>query len=323
MRPSLQERCDLFIENRDVIKETFKWENGLLYPVCANLFCARGKHADAGRLRDCTELLKRHTGVFSTFRGNVKLATVSMLAAGDAPEVRMADMLDNYAALKKHFYASEYLALAALLLTESAGGRDVAAVADRARAIYDKMRREHPFLTSSEDSVLALLLALSEKDDFALIADMEDCYQRLKPTFGIGNDLQAVSQVLSLADGPTMEKSARLIALFEALRAAGLKYGRHHELSVLAALSVLPVDIQQAVADIADVNEYLTPLPGYKGILGADARTRLMHAAMLVGDEYAPDPTMDAAAMGSVLAALAAQQTAMCATVICCSTASH
>ena len=59
----------------------------------ANLFCARGKAADADELRRCNELLKRQTGLFSNFRGTARLVVVTMLAADDAPDdVRLADI---------------------------------------------------------------------------------------------------------------------------------------------------------------------------------------------------------------------------------------
>ena len=314
MRDTLQRRCELYIQNRDTLRKTFKWDNSDMYALCANLFCARGKAADADELRRCNELLKRQTGLFSNFRGTARLVVVTMLAADDAPDdVRLADMLDAYDQLKKHFSGSQYLAAAALLLAETPHSRPAADVADRARSIYNKMRKEHPFLTGSDDSVLALLLALSDKDEYALIAEMEDCYQRLKPSFGMGDGLQGASHVLALAPGATLDKSARMIALYEGLRKAGRKYGKSYELTVLAALSILPVGIDTAVADMLDADAWLAAQPGYRGIFGEPRRKRLTHAAMLVADDHAPDPAMDAASMATTLAMIAAQQTATAA----------
>ncbi len=316
MRATLEDRCGLFIENRDIIRDRYKWENAILYPICANAFCVRGKTADPDRLRQCDALLKSRTGAFSNFRGSVRLPVLSMLAAGDAPEADLEQMLVNYELLKKHFSRSEYLALAALLLAQNGGGKPADDVAQRARAIYERIRREHPFLTGSEDSVLSVLLALSDKDELVLIAEMEDCYKRLKPTFGSGNDLQGATHVLALAEGATLEKCARLIALSDSLRAAGARFRPYRMLPLLAALSVLPVEISEATADVMDVYEYLRPLKGYRGIFGADRRTRLSHAVMLTADEYAPGPEMNAAAIGGTLAAIAAQQAAMCTVMI-------
>ena len=58
MKAELQKLCDLFIANRDIAKEAFKWDNSAVYPLCANIFCARGLKADAEKLRQCKEIIK-------------------------------------------------------------------------------------------------------------------------------------------------------------------------------------------------------------------------------------------------------------------------
>ena len=121
MRDSLQCLCDEFVANRNVIKSKFKFENSYLYPVCASIFCARGVRADADKLLDAKQLLKDKTGVFSNFRGNLKLPVCSMLAAKSAPERRMETAMDNYKLLRQQFGPSSYLALAAFFLIVGKG----------------------------------------------------------------------------------------------------------------------------------------------------------------------------------------------------------
>ena len=128
MRDSLQRLCDEFVANRNVIKSKFKFENSYLYPVCASIFCARGVRADADKLLDAKQLLKDKTGVFSNFRGNLKLPVCSMLAAKSAPERRMETAMDNYKLLRQQFGPSSYLALAAFFLADMgvSGSRSIA-----------------------------------------------------------------------------------------------------------------------------------------------------------------------------------------------------
>lgn len=45
-----------------------------------------------------------------------------------------------------------------------------------ARNIYNKMKKDHPFLTSGEDAVFAVLMAVSEKSDEILMEEMEACH---------------------------------------------------------------------------------------------------------------------------------------------------
>ena len=157
MRDSLQRLCDEFVANRNVIKSKFKFENSYLYPVCASIFCARGVRADADKLLDAKQLLKDKTGIFSNFRGNLKLPVCSMLAAKSAPEQRMETAMDNYKLLRQQFGPSSYLALAAFFLADmGVSGSRAQEAAERGKRIHRRMKQEHRFLTSAEDSVFAV-----------------------------------------------------------------------------------------------------------------------------------------------------------------------
>ena len=314
MTGDLQRICERFIENRDRVKAAFKWDSSLIYPACANLFCAVGKEADADRLAACRQLIKEHTGIFSNFRGNVRPALICMLSMEEDAESKLSRVLDTYQLLKQEFWGSSYLALVAYFLTDLAGEADAAAYAARGRTLYRRMKKEHPFLTSEEDSVFAVMMAVSEKSDDALIEDMEACYQLLKRRFHSANAVQTASHVLALADGTPEEKAGRVIELYDALLRAGSKYGRDYELAVLAALAIQRAEISQLADDITEADAFLAGQPGY-GFFGAGRRARLMHAAMIASDSRAPAIHVDAAAMTGTLAMIAAQQTALCATM--------
>lgn len=330
MRIELQQLCERFVAAKQAVKEQFGFENTQIYPVCANVFCAKGIQPDAEQLADCKKLLKAETGPFSSFRGNLTAPIACMLAAGGNPEARLAQALEHYALLKTKFHASPYLALAAFLLADMGASACWEDVAARGRGIYLRMKREHPVLTSAEDSLYAVFMAFSEKTDDALIAEMEDCYARLKLRFSSSNNVQAASHVLCLAPGTPAEKIARMEQLYDAILAAGGKYGKTFELPTLAALSLLDAEQDALVTDLMDVDGFLSAQKGY-GLLGIDRKTRMMHAAMLVTDEYSTrqnraegsadrtpaEPSartaLGTAALAGTLAMLAAQQAAVCA----------
>lgn len=329
MRDSLQRLCEDFVENRDLLRKKFKWENSYIYPVCANIFCARGVRADADKLLDAKHLLKDRTGVFSNFRGSLTLPVCSMLAAKSAPEQRLEAAMDNYKLLRGQFGPSSYLALAAFFLADmGVSGSRAQETAERGGRIYKRMKQEHRFLTSAEDSVFAVLMAFAEQSDDALIADTEACYALVKQRFSGGNAAQSVSHVLALSQGTPEEKTQRFIQLYDAVRAAGGKYGKNYQLSTLAAVSVLDADVSEIVQNMMDVDAFLSEQKGY-GFLAMDRKTRMMHAAMLVSADYcAQDAALAAvmkdsiselasqtAVLAGTLAIIAAQQAAMCAVI--------
>ena len=312
MKAELQNLCALFIENRDIAKQAFKWDSSAVYPLCANIFCARGMTADTEKLSQSKEIIKSQTGILSNFRGNLKPALAAMLAAGERPEEKMSQALENYRILKQDFWGSEYLALVAFLLTDIADPYQVEEKAGRGKTIYQRMKKEHPFLTSSEDSVFAVMMAFSEKSDDGLIEDMEVCYQGLKAKFFVGDSVQTASHVLAMAGGAPAEKVDRVISLYEALRNAGVKYGRNYELATLAALAAMDVDLPTVTAEICEVDQFLSGQKGY-GFFGSGKGVRAMHAAMIVSDQYARRDQVDTAAMAGTLAMIIAQQMAMIA----------
>ena len=313
MKDSLQTLCRQFIENRETVKNVLRWENSHIYPICANIFCSRGVMASEEKLLACKQLIKDQTGVFSNFRGTIRPPVISMLSLDDQPAMRLSQALDNYSALKGHFWGSEYLALVAFQLTElTDSSLTVEEKAARGKALYQRMRKEHPLLTSSEDSVFAVLLAFSDKDDDALIDDMEACFRLLKERFFDGNSVQSASHVLAMAEGTAAEKTDRMLRLYDAIRAAGGKYSRSYGLAPLAALSILDVDIPTVTADMMDVDAFLAQQKGY-GFWGLDKRTRLTHAAMIVSDEYTARKPMETASIASAMALIAAQQMAVLA----------
>jgi len=320
MKDSLKMLCERFIAARDTVKTVFKMENSYIYPVSANVFISRGQEADAERLLACKRVINDQAGIFSNFRGTVRTPLACMLSLSDRPEEKMAQAMTFYDMLKQSFWGSEYLTLVAVLLTELTDGLDAEVRMERGKEIYRRMRKEHPFLTSSEDSVFAVLLAFSLKDNDALIEDMEASYRLLKERFSDSNCVQTASHVLALTDGAPQEKTDRMLQIYDSISAAGGKYGRHYELAVLAALSVLPADIGEMTADILDADAFLSEQKGY-GFWGLDRRTRMMHAAMLTADLHAPESHMESAALASTLSIVAAQQMAMCA-AICAASAS-
>ncbi len=314
MRTTLEQLCNNFISNRDAVKRIFKWENERLVAASAISLLNRGILADAAKLEECKKLLKENTGVFSNFRGNVEVPMVAQLVIADVPADKMKKTLKVYDILKQEFHGSEYLVLAAAVLSDMVSEEQAAKMAEKARVIYNKMKKDHPFLTSGEDSVYAVLMAVSEKSDEALMEEMEVCYKKLKESFSASNEVQALAHVLSIAEGGAEEKCKKVVALYDALRDAEVKYGKYHELVVLASLAMLPVEQSVLVEDIKTVDAFLEKQKGY-GFLGLDKKTRLMHAAMLVSCDYVKSNTTDIAAMTGTLAAVAAQQAAMCALI--------
>ncbi|MBS7525192.1 DUF4003 domain-containing protein [Fusibacter paucivorans] len=316
MRNSLSTLCDHFIENRDNIKKTFNWESAYLIPICAAMFANERQKPDANKMKHCRDILKEQVGLFSNFRGTGKLVMITMMAIDHNPEHKLENALEVYSSLKKHFFTSQYLPLVSMMITNMAGSVRYDTIAARTRHIYELMKHDHPFLTSSEDSVFAALLAMSELTDEQIVEETKRCYDCLKPEFFSGNAVQSLSHVLALCEGIAEDKCRKTLTLFNALKERGRKYGTNYELATLGVLAMIPADEASVIDDILSVDRFLSEQKGY-GIFGIDKKQRLMHAGMLVTSDYigVPDGLTSSTAVNAAMSLIAAQQAAMCAVI--------
>ncbi len=306
--------CLDLIRARDTIKRVYPMESGDLLPVSANVFVSRGVQADEERLRTCKAVIKAGAGIFSNLRGSMEVPLAARLCISPDPREHFAQIMQMYDLLKTCFRRNEYTVLLAVTYAELVSPLEAETAAKRGRGLYERMKKEHPFLTSGEDSVMAGFMAFSQKDDDTLLADMEQCYTLLRRHFSGRDSLQSVSHVLAMAEGSGEEKTEKLIRLYDSFRDAGRRYGKYRELSVLAAASLLPPDILTLRDTILELDRLLAEHKGFHG-LSMDKKTRLMYAAMLTADLYRQPETAELAISAAALAAVAAQQAAMCAVI--------
>lgn len=314
MRESLLRHCEAYIHNRDEIKSYFKRENQYMVAVCAFEFCDKNVLVDVERLLQCKNILEQTVGVFSKFRGNAYLPIICMLAADENPQARMAKAKEIHDALKLRFRDSEYVAMLATKLCEMIDEDQADGCGARAKDIYTLMKKEHPFLTGMEDSIFATLLAFSFKKDADLIEDIEVCFKMLKKFSNDNNAMQSLSHVLALTNEDPVKECERVLAIHKALEVRGYRYGKGYEMAILGALSILQSDISAIIEDIMEVDGFLAQQKGYNGF-GIDKKTRLMHAAILVANDYSNKSIANTAAITGTLVMMAAQQAAMCSII--------
>ena len=310
MKPELEKLCADYIANRDTVGKVFKWDSNDLYTVCANVFCACGQTADTDRLKECREVIKKHTGLFSKFRSKkVRSILASMLSLVEKPEERMTLANDYFSLLKRHFKGTEYLVLTAFLLADLADQTLTEETALRGKQIYRRMNQKHRILTNKTDSVFAMLMAFSGKSEDELTEEVEAGYLALKKHFSNSGASQTAAQVFSMTGGLPEEKAQRLNDLYDALTEAEIKYGHADELAPLAALSLSDTPIPTLVEDIKEADEFLKDQKGY-GTKEDELKKRALHAVMIVSDQYQGTDQVNVTLMTNTLDMLFAKQQA-------------
>lgn len=317
MNDLLKQRCELFVKNRDIMKDNFRWENSMMFPVCASIYTERGLEMNPDKIKLCKEIIKDNTGIFSIFKGIPFMALVTLLSLEEDPENKFSDVLKIYDILRNEFRSSPYLPLSAFVISYISESDDYVRVTQKAKDIYKMMKNEHPFLTSSEDCSYAVLTALSNLQADEAIDEMEKCYDILNSKFFSANAVQSLSHTLALGEESSVEKCNKVINIFDQLKYRNCKFGTGVELSVLGLLAITAEDIDLAVNDIVDVNEYLLSCKGF-GAFGMGKTQRIMYSTILVSQENKKqfsEHTMNITAVNSITNIIVAQQAAMTAVI--------
>ena len=308
-------RCKNLIKNKETMKSAFAWEDGLTHLACAGIFINKEQTANEEVLLQCKDILKQNTGIFSNFKSTAKPMIVTMLAANENPQLLLERGLKVYDLLKEEFMSSVYLPIAAMIIAQYADEARYAELAQRTRRIYKQMRADHPFLTSGEDSTFCALMALLDKPDEALLGDAEECYKILKSNFFSSNAVQSLSHVLAMCDGEPKIKCQRTMELFQKLKEAGHKYGTSYELPTLGVLAMADGNQDEIVAEMVEIDQWLSEQKGFGFFSGISAKQRLMYAGMIAQQDYINDKMMQSAAVNGVISLIVAQQAAMCAAI--------
>lgn len=321
MKEQTRVRCEQLVENKEKISTVFRWNTGLIHLACAGIFAAKDQAVEARTLQECKDLLKQRVGAFSNFRSTVQAPVVSMLALDENPERELECGLEVYRLLKNYFFTSAYLPLAAMMIAQLAPETAYEQIAVRTRALYDRMKAEHPFLTSGEDSAFCALMALSEKTDDVLIQEAESCYQILKGRFFSSNAVQSLSHVLALCDGGAEVKCQHTLELFDRLKGAGCRYGTEYELPTLGVLAMCGGNYDEIISEMTEIDKWLSGQKGFGFFSSITGKQRLMYAGILAGRDYLQENTMQTAAVNGTVSLIVAQEAAMCAAVAASSAA--
>lgn len=285
MNIGLQKKCSLFVENRNIIKEIFKWDGDLTALAGSSLFTFSDVTVNKEKLIQCNEILKHHFGSLSEFRGNAKIPLICQMAIMDNPESYLLSVKKTYELLNKSkVFGSDSKLISAITISSHIAITDIEKYIDRTYEIYNNMKENHKWLTSVNDLPFAAMLAVSDMDVDKLSIDMENCYNLLKDKFE-KNAAQSLSHVLALCDGDADKKCNKVCEIFDGLKIAKHSYGANYELASLGTISSLNVSNEQLIKEICEVDDYLKSQKGF-GSLSISSYSRRMYASLIVMNSH-------------------------------------
>ncbi|WP_336636332.1 DUF4003 family protein [Lysinibacillus fusiformis] len=216
----------------------------------ASTFVASGKTFDAVQYKHILQEMKKQSSWMSPLRTTVGYSIAANLMEHADAEKAVMNLLTNVNALKEaKFRSGNFSYIAAQFLTEDEKDKNAHAYA--ARALFDAIRKHHPFLTSYEDIPYAVLLS-SPSDDVEIRAEtMNRYYKELRTyNFNAGNELQWLSQVLTFLS-PQFDRQLvpNVVTIRDALKNQDVKVKAMHYplLGFLALLDLTHHQLQEVI----------------------------------------------------------------------------
>lgn len=323
-------RLQLLVANTQKIKKEFAWQNISISRLAAMMYAAEDREADPEAIRDAHELIKKNTGAFSTFRGNLSVGIAAMLSLSEDPQTRLEDALSVYEQLKAHkLTASDPLAMAAYEIAQHAEPERRRSAIERTRVFYEGMKENHRILTYHDDYVFAAMLGLSDLEPEAALKRMEQLYAELKPELRAGNGLQSLTQLLVLGDAD-LGTSARLLELRDLFRQRKVRLDKEYTLPSLGLLALLPAEPRIIADEIEENAAYLREQKGFGAWSILDQEMLLLISGLFVSRSVGEahrglsGPTLSTALTNLVVAQQAASIASIAAiTAISASTSSN
>lgn len=203
-----------------------------------NVYLARDQNFEAKAHEAAVEVIKKNEGWTSPLRSHLlHIAAAFMVMKDEDVESSLKLVNQNQKELNKvGFWKTSYTYLAALLMEKPEE-------AERARGLYEEMKKHHKFLTSNEDIPYAALLGSREGSLEERAATMNMYYRDLREQgFTMGNDLQWLSQIMTF-DSPAYDPRmvGRVLAIQQFFKDEKIKV-RLAQYPILGFLAVTQVD---------------------------------------------------------------------------------
>lgn len=289
MNTRIENRLDIFADYTMQLGKVLKWDYKLSHMLCSMLYTNEERILDANRIKEMREYIKKNTGIFSSFKGTTLPIIATMLSLDENPESLFTKTQILYDKMKQqNFRGSEYLTIAAMQVAKIKTESEYNRIINRMKEFYDRLRKIHPFLTSTDDYIYVAMVAMTDIDLELAIRRVVTIEDRLRPTLGGGNDMQALALVLLLADNDDDELCNKVLQLYKCLKDKKYKLRYNGTMSTLGVLAMTSNDMNLIAEELVNGAEYLKDKKGF-GAFSISKVQRAMFSANFVALQYVGD----------------------------------
>lgn len=324
MKNRLNLNIKVFEENMENARKAFVLNSSLESSAYASTFIGDKDPTSSETLKNAKKVLKNKSKLFSSLlwsnAGNAVIATV---ARSEDPEYTIEQLTLIHKMLNKLFMDSDYLVLAATMIYNSCKPSEYESIVRKTREIFLAVRKDHPFITGSEDITNCVLMALASIDPKISAANCEANFNALKSVFSGSNKIQYMAGILTVFDGDPLEKAKKVRKVSDMFKARNFRFDSISH-SAVAAIAMIADDyeLEEVVDTIAATSDLLKKVRGM-GALGVGKDIRTLIAMAMVIDAYTngSDSKIKDSAMSAIVSAIIEAEEAAIAAAIAASSA--
>ncbi|GAA0771474.1 DUF4003 domain-containing protein [Clostridium subterminale] len=289
MNTRIENKLDIFADYTIQLGKVLKWDYRLSHMLCSMLYTNEERILDANRIKEMRDYIKKNTSIFSSFKGTTLPIIATMLSLDESPERLFTKTQLLYDKMKQqNFRGSEYLTIAAMQVAKIKIESEHDRVINRMKEFYDKLRKVHPFLTSTDDYIYVAMVAMTDIDLDLAIRRVVTIENRLKPILGGGNDMQALALVLLITDNDDDELCSKVLELYKCLKDKKYKLHYNGTMSTLGVLAMTSSNMYLIAEELVNGAEYLKDKKGF-GAFSIGKVQRAMFSANFVALQYVGD----------------------------------
>ncbi len=313
----LQQKTSANLEIFDQLKAKLKWKvsDQRVLMMAASMYVINGKTFDYGKFVRLADYIKQEVGIFSSLKSQSRFTIAAML------DVRFANPREKFQELRRiykrlietGFRRGIFTYISAMvLLSHAKENGDFSDDILKTDAMFQKMKDEHSFLTSSSDYPLAALLAQNDGTVTELTDRTEAYYERLnKQGFRKGNDLQFLSHILTLDEHVDVDLLVeRTSYIHQAFGQAGIKQKTkfYPEMGMLALLP-------EELVELDVISQIIEELNKHKSFRWQKDITTILAINLFMSDKLADSSLLETSLYTTMETVIQAQQAAMLAAV--------
>jgi len=314
-----------YLDRFEELRRSKRWTTDLTMLRFSALILTASDHPGLGAgLEESARRLLKRSGTFGALNSPARYAVAAMLLRRGLDIDAAFDRIEEVRGLfrrEKLKRGGIFEVLAALLLILQAGDREVDVwTVRRMKEILERWKKDHSFLTGSDDYPMAALHAARGASAEGIGHRVEEFYQALRrEKLARGNQLQLVSHLLAVTELGAIEAARRFTDLRRALKQAGIRTyeSQYDEIALLVMLGGEPEQLAGRLAGTVERLMSVRPRPQKSIAISIGAGLMLAEAA---GAAPLDETGVDLTTMRAVQAVIEAQQAAMVA-IIASSTA--